>query len=257
MIRINAAYTDYFDNTDPTYPGGKAVDTTNGEAEDGTPYKADWMNDVNGFHQAAIVDAHGTFQISGSPDRAAASDILNALKTIMDKRAGALVTAQYILAKLLTVDGIGSGVDAALFCGKPPEYYLQASSAGYFIKEISGVETVIPWSEFSITYTPEIKLVIFISPHGLYKDYVSFPCDVKEDGLHVYPQKLHNGKLIGGTPMRKWGTFTWGEGIIYLPGRKWGTFNWGEGTWSASRTVGGNKWGDFEPMSINIMIKEA
>jgi len=257
MIRINAQYTDYFDNTDPTYPGGKAVDTTNGESEDGTPYKADWMNDVNGFHQAAIKEALGTFQVSGMPDRVGASDILNALKTIMNSRTDARVTAQYILTKLLTVDGIGSGLDADLFGGHPPQYYLQASASGFYIKEISGVETVIPWLEFGITYTPQMQLLIFISPHGLYKDYVSFPCDVQEDGLHIYPQKMQNGKLIGGTPMRKWGSFTWGEGIVFIPGRKWGTFQWGEGMWSAGRTVGGNKWGDFEPMRVNIQIKEA
>jgi hypothetical protein len=61
MIRVNAQYTDYFDNTDQAYPGGKAVDTSSGDAEDGTPYKAVWMNDVNGFHQAAIVEANGVF----------------------------------------------------------------------------------------------------------------------------------------------------------------------------------------------------
>jgi hypothetical protein len=257
MIRINAQYTDYFDNTDPAYPGGKAIDTSNGDSEDGTPYKAEWMNDVDGFHQAAIVEAHGSFQVSGTPDRVGASDILNALKIIMNNRTAAQITAQYILQKLLTVDGVGSGIDADLFGGHPPEYYQRASSAGYYIKDISGVETVIPWSEFGIDYKPQINIVILISAHGLYMDYVSFPYDVQEDGLHIYPQKLQGGKLVGGTPMRKWGTFKWGEGIEHIPARKWGTFKWGEGLWSASRTIGGNKWGDFEPMKINLLVKEA
>jgi hypothetical protein len=257
MIRINAQYTDYFDNTDPTYPGGKAIDTSDGDSEDGTPYKSVWMNDVNGFHQAAVVEAHGSFQVSGVSDRVGASDILNAIKIIMNNRIASNVTPQYILSKLLTVDGVGSGLDADLFGGKPPSYYLNALFAGLYVKTISGVEAVIPWTELGITYNPQVNYIIFISAHGLYKEFVSFPCDTQPDGLHVYPQRIISGKLVGGTRMRKWGTFTWGEGSVFVPGRKWGTFAWGEGLWSASRTVGGEAWGDFEPMKINLQIKEA
>jgi hypothetical protein len=257
MIRINAQYTDYFDDTDPAYPGGKAIDTSNGDAEDGTPYKADWMNDVDGFHQAAVMEALGTFQVSGAPDRVGASDILNALKVIMNNRIISNVTAQWILSKLLTVDGVGSGLDADLFAGHPPAYYLAATSSGYFIEDISGPETVIPWIELGIAYTPEKNFIVFISAHGLYKEFVSFPYDTREDGLHIYPQKLVGGKLIEGTRMKKWGIGKWGEGTIYVPGRKWGEGLWGVGLWDASRTVGGDAWGGYEPMKINIQIKEA
>jgi hypothetical protein len=259
MIRINAQYTDYFDNSDPAYPGGKAVDTTNGDAEDGTPIKKDLVNDLNGTRQAIIVDAYGNFQVSNTPDRVGASDVLNALKIIMNNRTAAQITAQYILQKLLTVDGVGSGIDADLFGGHPPEYYQTASAAGYYIKEISGIEAVIPWSEFGINYTQGKNIVVFICAHGSYaeyKDYVSFPYDVQDDGLHIYPKKLQGGKLVGGSPMRKWGTCLWGEGIEHIPGKKWGSFLWGEGLWAASRTVGGDKWGDFEPMKINLLVKE-
>jgi hypothetical protein len=256
MIKIDAKYTDYFDNTDPLYPFGKAVDTSNGDAEDGTPYKADWMNDVDGFHQAAVVE--GQVQISGVPDRAGASDILNALKKIMSERIGIEVTAEKILALLLTVDGAGSGLDADLLGGHPPSYYLSATSSGYYIKPISGPETVIPWLELGIQYAGGNNLIIFISAHGgPYKEFVSFPYDTQEDGLHIYPQKLIDGKLAGGTRMKKWGVGKWGEGTIYVPGRKWGEGLWGEAKWDASRTVGGDAWGEYEPMNINIQIKEA
>jgi hypothetical protein len=257
MIKINAQYTDYFDNSDPLYPGGKAVDTSNGDAEDGTPYKADWMNDVDGFHQAAVVEGKGSFQVSGSPDRVGSSDILNALKMIMNKRIVSEVTAERILALLLTVDGAGSGLDADFLGGKPPAYYLTASSSGFLIKLISGAETVIPWLELGVDYSFGKDFIIFISAHGLYKEFVSFPYDVQDDGLHVFPQKLLNGKLVGGTRMKKWGIGKWGEGTIYVPGRKWGEGLWGDAKWDASRTVGGDAWGGYEPMKINIKIKEA
>jgi hypothetical protein len=257
MIKIDAKYTDYFDNSDPHYPGGKAVDTTSGDSEDGTPYKADWMNDANGFHQAAVADAHGTFQVSGVPDMVGASDVLDALKIIMSRRIENEVTAQKVLALLLTVDGAGSGLDADLLGGHPPAYYLSATSSGFFVKPVSGPETVIPWLELGIQYSAGKDFIVFISAHGLYKEFVSFPYDVRDDGLHVYPQKLIDGKIVPGTRMKKWGVGKWGEGTIYVPGRKWGEGLWGAGKWDASRTVGGDAWGGYESMAINIQIKEA
>jgi hypothetical protein len=111
MIKIDEKYTDYFDDTDQHYPGGKAVDTSSGDAEDGTPYKADWMNDVNGFHQAAIVEAFGSFQASGTPDHVGDSDILDALKIIMRRLIDSKVTAQKVISLY------------------SPEYYLSAISS--------------------------------------------------------------------------------------------------------------------------------
>jgi hypothetical protein len=257
MIKIDARYTDYFDNTDPLYPGGKAVDTSNGDAEDGTPYKADWMNDIDGFHQATIIEANGAFIVSGLPDRVGASDILNALKIIMNRRIGIEMTAGKILTLLLTVDGTGSGLDADLLGGKPPSYYLTAAASGFYIEMISGPETVIPWLELGIDYSTGKDFIVFISAHGLYKEFISFPYDAQDDGLHVFPQKLIDGKIVSGTRMKKWGIGKWGEGTIYVPGRKWGEGLWGEVKWDTSRTVGGDAWGGYEPMNINIQIKEA
>jgi hypothetical protein len=257
VIRINAQYTDYYDNTDPAYPGGKAIDASTPNDEDGTPVKADWFNDIGGFLQAVIVDALGAFLVSGVPDRAGASDVLNALKIIIRRLIANDITAQKVLSLLLTVDGAGSGLDADLFGGYPPEYYKAAASAGFFVKAISGEETVIPWTEFGMEYAPEKVLAVFISAHGFYKEFVSFPYDTREDGLHVFPQRLIDGKLVPGTRMKKWGIGKWGEGSVYVPGRKWGTFQWGAENWSASRTVGGTTWGGCEPMKINIQIKEA
>jgi hypothetical protein len=229
MIRINSTYSDYYDNSDPGYPGGKAINTSTDDSEDGTPYKAEWMNDVLGFFQAAIVAAHGEFRVSGKPDKVGESDILDALVKIIIKKILQIFTPENILSALLEVDGIDSGLDADLFGGQPPEYYLSSAFLGCHIKEISGVKTIISWEALKINYDAEKEYMIFISAHGLYKDFVSFPCEAKTDGLHIYPQKFENGKLIGGTNMRKWGAFKWGEGV----------------------------WGKSDSMKINIQIKEA
>jgi hypothetical protein len=88
MIKLDEAYDYYVITDDPAYPGGKAVDADVDDAENGTPYKADWMNDIEGFFQAVIVDAYGEFRVSGNPERVGASDLLNAFKTIIRRMIG-------------------------------------------------------------------------------------------------------------------------------------------------------------------------
>ena len=83
MIKIDHNYTDYRDDTDPKYPGGKAVNATTAESTDGTPLLADWMNDVNGALQAIFIEAFGDIKkVSGKPDNVQESDVLKAIKKI-------------------------------------------------------------------------------------------------------------------------------------------------------------------------------
>lgn len=83
MIKIDQNYTDYRDDTDPKYPGGKAVDATTSEGTDGTPLLADWMNDINGALQAIFIEAFGNInKVSGKPDNVRESDVLKAIKKI-------------------------------------------------------------------------------------------------------------------------------------------------------------------------------
>lgn len=83
MIKIDQNYTDYRDDTDPKYPGGKAVNATTPESTDGTPFLADWMNDVDGALQAIFIEAFGDInEVSGNPDNAKESDVLKAIKKI-------------------------------------------------------------------------------------------------------------------------------------------------------------------------------
>ena len=83
MIKIDGDYCEFREDNDPNYPGGKAIDAPTGDSIEGTQIKADLVNTTVGFFQAAIVDAHnGHFEISGVPDHAHASDVLDALKII-------------------------------------------------------------------------------------------------------------------------------------------------------------------------------
>jgi hypothetical protein len=248
--------TDIYDDTDPAMPGGKAKDDPTGDSFAGTPWDAIWFNQMLGFFLAAIVDAFGTTaQASGTHDKVGQSDVLNALKAIMQRIINSDVTPEFILHRIRTVDGIGSGLDADLLGGYPPLYYLN-SGIGFFVKAISGEETIIPAIELSLQYNPQKQYPVFVSPAGNYPDYVSFNAEMLADGLHVRPIKFFDGKLIPGTPKRKWGTAKWGAGGYSLPGKRWGEGKWGEDKWSASRKVGGDTWGAFAPMYINIIIKE-
>jgi hypothetical protein len=83
VIRIDQDYTQYFDDTDPAYPGGKAIPVSQGNRTDGTPWRALWFNTILGFFTALIVEANGEFIISGEPDKAGQSDLLNAVKKII------------------------------------------------------------------------------------------------------------------------------------------------------------------------------
>jgi hypothetical protein len=189
MIKIDASYTEYYDATDPNYPGGKGVDATTEDSFDGTPYKKELMNDIVGWRQAAWIKAFGSIAgISGVPDNIEHSDTLNAiLKIIQD-----------------------------------------SLNAQYFIKNVTGVETVIPLSELNITFDTQKKYFIFISPGGNYPEFLPFGYEVMEDGLHIFPYRLIDNEKIPGTRMITWGVRLWGEGL----------------------------WGEFGSMPVNIIIKE-
>ena len=256
MIKLDLSYSVYVDINNPNHPGGAAINTSTSDEEDGTPILAELVNDSRGWKEALIIDARGVFSVSGNVERHGKSDVLDALKIVMARMIDKNVTPQMILSRLLTVDGVGSGLDADLFGGYPPEYYQRASSAGFAVTFVSGAETIIPWSELNIDYAPNRVFYIAISAHGFFPEYVSFPYKTGSEGLHVFPHRLVNGQLVNGTPMRKWGTFKWGAGKVFVPGKKWGSFKWGSGKWSASRYAGGEAWGVSEPMPINIQVKE-
>jgi hypothetical protein len=255
VIRIDLTYDDYVITDDPDYPGGKAKNTTLDDGIDGTKWAAAWFNTILGFFQAAIVEAVGSFEVSGVPDKVGSSDILSAIKTIATRMADEQITPGLILNRLKTVDGAGSGLDADLFAGKPPHYYLN-QGIQFFLKRISGIETVIPPSELNIQYDPEKQYPLLVTASGDYPEFISFNADIQQGGVHIRPVRLIDGQLVPGTRIKKWGTEKWGAGSQYVTGKKWGEGKWGDGKWSASRWLGGNTWGGYAPMFINIIIKE-
>jgi hypothetical protein len=80
MIRLDNSYTPYRDDTDPAYPGGKAIPAPSGDSFAGTPWRARFFNQINGFFQAAIMKARGVFTVSNEPDNASVSEVLNSLE---------------------------------------------------------------------------------------------------------------------------------------------------------------------------------
>jgi hypothetical protein len=178
MIKIDEGYTDYYIGDDSAYPGGKAVDTSAGDTEDGTPYKADWMNDVGGFFQAAIVDALGKFTVSGAPDKVGRSDVLNALKIIIHR--------------LIADDTVKKSVSLFFTAGDA-----QASTP---LSRINGILTdgIFTFSDAKVS-----PIAIYWNNSGYYTRYnETFPAVIKQS-VTVYPSpwttitKLASIKEIG------------------------------------------------------------
>jgi hypothetical protein len=96
------------------------------------------------------------------------------------------------------------------------------------VKNITGVETIIPLSEIEITFNANKSYAIFISPHGNFTEFLPFGAEILESGLHIYAQRLIDNKVIPGTRRRRWGQGKWGQG----------------------------KWGEYGSMPVNILIKE-
>jgi hypothetical protein len=166
-------------------------------------------------------------------------------------------TAENILVKLKTVDGAGSGLDADLLAGHPPEYYLGlAADTIVAVKEIAGPESIISYTGLGMTYNQEKKYAVFVSPNGIFPE-IFLSAAALEDGIHVYAKMLREGSLIPGIRMKKWGTQKWGAGGVWIEGVKWGVRKWGVGKYSAGKLQGGDPWGNYASMNINLLIKEA
>jgi hypothetical protein len=255
MIKIDNEYTPYYKGDDPAYPGGKAVPAPTGNSIAGTPWRATFFNQILGFFQAVIVEALGSYIVSGEPDQVGQSEVLSALKVISTRLADQEITPELILNRIKTVDGLGSGLDADLLGGRPADYYLDAG-IGFFVKAVSGIETVIPFTEVDYETITEKKFCIVVTAAGDYPEFISFNAEMKDDGLHIRPVRFIDGKLIPGTRSKKWGEGKWGGGGEFVSAKKWGIGKWGEGVWAGGRWIGMDKWGAYAPMYINIVIKE-
>ena len=247
---------EFFDENDPSMPGGKAIDDPSGDSYQGTSWDADFYNQIWGFFLATVIEGFGSMErASGKHDTAESSDVLNAIKEIMKRITDQEVTPAIILAKLKKVHGIGSGLDSDLFGGKPPSYYLNQGT-NYFIKTICGVETIFSYADLDMEYDPQKKYAVFVSVLGDYPEFVSFNAKFSEKGLHIRPLRLINGELVEGTKTEPWGIKKWGEGTKTIEATTWGEKTWGESEWSEAKNEGGDTWGGFDSMEINIIVKE-
>jgi hypothetical protein len=87
MFKLNS-YTDYRDDNDPAYPGGKAIDAPNGDSTEGTQYDRRFFNQIFGFFQSVIFDAYQNMHVSDRPDSVDNPEVLDALKVIIRRIIG-------------------------------------------------------------------------------------------------------------------------------------------------------------------------
>ena len=80
MLKIYQRYAPAAVAPTTDYPLGSIKNDSVPGADDGTPLEKDWGNNVEGFHQALMVEAALT--ASGTPDTAVASQLLEAVKIV-------------------------------------------------------------------------------------------------------------------------------------------------------------------------------
>lgn len=99
MNRYDENYSAYFKAPSKEYPEGSAVDSSSEDNLDGTPYLAAFFNDVIGFMYAAFHGVFGNPKVSGEtverelsnePDNATKSDVWDAIKTFVQRKADAV-----------------------------------------------------------------------------------------------------------------------------------------------------------------------
>ncbi len=108
-IQIKNTYSGRTDNTDPNYPYGKGRNVVGGVEGTGTPFEADWYNNLEGFLQGLLLEADIT--PDGQVDNANNSQLLEAVKGL-EKIASKVVTSdgRNVQERL---DDLPSEVDAA------------------------------------------------------------------------------------------------------------------------------------------------
>jgi hypothetical protein len=189
MIKLDASYSEYYEANDPNYPAGKGVDASSEESFDGTPYKKEWMNDQHGWRQAIFRKAFASVGgLSGYPDNVNQSDTLNAI----------------------------------LKC-------IQDAIIGqYFIKYITGPETVFSFEDFNINYNEEKTYFIVVTPAGNFPEFLPFAYTIENGNLHIFANRFINGQTIPGTRQVTLGEKKLGEFIL----------------------------GQYGSMPVNIIVKE-
>ena len=171
MIKIDSTYSNYYDDTDPAYPGGKAVDAATDEGIDGTPYKADWMNDIEGALQALFVEAFGSITgITGQPDKVGDSDVVRAIQGMIDN----------------------------------------AAAKKFYQFELKGSSNVIPWGDLGRTYNSNVNYLIYAVMTEDNGDVLPIRTSVDSDGVYLRIREIVNDKVQDIERAVTWGSFLFG-----------------------------------------------
>ena len=98
MNRYDGHYSVYFGAPSKEYPEGSAVDSTDEDKLDGTPFLSKFFNDVIGFMYAAFHGVYGnpkipgqtvTRELSNEPENATRSDVWDAIKEFVRRKVEA------------------------------------------------------------------------------------------------------------------------------------------------------------------------
>ena len=110
MNRYDSSYSAYYKEPDDDYPVGSAVNSTNEDSLDGTPYLAKFFNDVIGFMQTVFFDVNGKdARVSNTPETARKSDVWGSIKKFVgdsvERRAATALTEEQLADVLAVIDG--------------------------------------------------------------------------------------------------------------------------------------------------------
>ncbi|MCQ2575279.1 MAG: hypothetical protein MJ162_00950 [Treponema sp.] len=173
MLKMDSTYSQYYELNDPGYPGGKAVDASTDDSDDGTPYKADWMNDVIGAFQALFIDAFGPGsinQITGYSEKVGDSDIVRAIHRIINNE----------------------------------------DTKKYYQKEVYDGDT-LSWSEFDKTFDKEKTYIVFATVVNSDGDLLPVRTIVNSLGIKFVIREIVDGKVQSAANSLKFGAFKFGE----------------------------------------------
>jgi len=209
------------------------TNTPDSIAEQGTPFSADNMNNI----EEGIAGAYGLIEAeeqARQQDKQALQESINnesqarqqadqALRLLIndetqDRQQGDQSLAASIAAVINMIEELVIGE-------LPPGFVIPLVT----IVEISGPQTVIPLSELGITFNPVSKYAVFVSPNGNHPEFLPIGAELLQSGLHIYAQRLIDGQIVPGTRRKRWGSGKWGDG---------------------------SKWGEFGIIAVNILIKE-
>ena len=154
-IAPKLVYPGQLDETDPTgYPHGKAQNETNPGDDDGTPLEQTLVNDILGFQQALLVEAG--IAPSGTPDKADASQYLDALKILMRRDSPSRLVFNNIRSQKQVANGSSDTNHAVVFSAlqqTPKWLVFKQGSGGGDLNEGIRCENGLDWESFNIGLT--------------------------------------------------------------------------------------------------------